>query len=80
MQIQRELEKVERLKREREGLALAATHYTTHLQRARGLRPWVLFVELMRRERERAGQFHHHWRSVQLYHCLLMRVCVSLTF
>ena len=68
---------MERLKREREGLALAATHYTTHLQRARGLRPWVLFVELMRRERERAGQFHHHWRSVQLSLLTNESVCVS---
>ena len=60
---QREVERLERQRREREQVALSQAHYTSCLLRGRGVGPWLRFMETMRRERRRARQFHNHWRS-----------------
>ena len=74
---QREVERGERERREREQLAVAVAHYTRGLLRTRGLGPWWRFMEDRRRERERAAQFHTHWRSGN-YHCLRMCSCLTV--
>ena len=66
--VQRELEKLERQRREKELTARSLTHYTTSLLRTRGLRPWRRFMEDMRGHRRRAELFHSQWRSeIYLY-------------
>ena len=77
MYSQREVERRERERREREQLAVAVVHYTRGLLRTRGLGAWLRFMEDRRRERERAAQFHTHWRSGN-YHCVRMCSCLTV--